>query len=447
MLDFLFVYEHAQRELESIVLLGAKLKQLGYSVEYIQIPVSEAELPAKYFNNVRCVFAPCLYSDHELYICVYRIAGKAHYVVNLQWEQLLTKERDEDMASFWFPKEHAKSAFHICWGEHTKYNLIRAGVPEQNALVTGAVQLDVLSREFDSYYMTKNDLFEKFKINMTDKTILFISSFSAVNLDEYTYNHMCEVLGKDTYDEFVEISTKSQEKIVEWLLKLCSAGYTVIYRPHPNEALSKLVEDAKANDNFLVIGEYSAKQWVRCVDYVYTWISTTYVECTKLNIPCGVLRPYELAPNKDMCIFGGVEFIDSYEALLQTLKSPAHDNRERISRYVLVDEKPAYQKVIESVLELINQKKRFAWPEELTKPMDIKKKAENGSRRRIRLLFFIHKCLKAVGLNKLPVFRRINAKYDNNVKILENYRKKRFDPLSDVIGEIEQKYIDIIHSS
>lgn len=445
MLDFLFVYEHAQRELESIILLGTRLKQKGYSVEYLQIPISEVELPKRYFNNVRCVFAPCLYSNHELYMCVYRIAGKAKYVINLQWEQILTKEKDEDPKSFWFPKENAVNAVHLCWGEHSKNNLIKAGVPEGNVKVTGALNIDLLDKQFGSYFMSKDELFDEEDIQKDKKVILFISSFSAVNLDEYTYRHMCEVLGKESYDEFVRISTKSQKEIVQWLKKMANEGYTVIYRPHPNERLSDIVIEAKNTKGFYVNGTYSAKQWLRYADYLYTWISTTFVECNHIGIPCGILRPVKFPEEKDMCIFQGMQFIESYDELVDSINKDnyANDNARIIDSFILNDGSKAYDNIAGVIEEMFNDSSKcFLWDNELLARFEQEKKLENKSRRRIKTIFMLHKMIKAFHAQKL--FKGLCEKNYNNRQILKEYADKRFDPLNDCIDGIEKKFEEII---
>ena len=53
MIDFLIIYEHEQRELENVTLLGAELERRGYSVCFEKVPFinSYLKLKRKHKNN------------------------------------------------------------------------------------------------------------------------------------------------------------------------------------------------------------------------------------------------------------------------------------------------------------------------------------------------------------------------------------------------------------
>ena len=156
MLDFLIFYEVKNREFESIVLLGDELRKRGYSVDYFSFfEYDNVEKRKKFFNKVKIAVVPSLYNDYELLSAIYAVTGKVKNIVNLRWEQVFQIWRDQKFDSYVYPKEHAKLAYHFCWGAHAFNRLRESGISEKNLFVTGPLQMDVLRPEFREYYQTK----------------------------------------------------------------------------------------------------------------------------------------------------------------------------------------------------------------------------------------------------------------------------------------------------
>ena len=377
-IDFLFVYEHPERELESIMLIGENLTKRGFKVEYYYRD-SDILFPREYFGNVKVIAVPFLYSETDLYEVVYRIAGEVDSIVDLRWEQIYKKSVESDDNAFWYPKGEAKAAKHICWGMQTKENLIRVGVKEEDAVVLGCSTMDYLRPELSSYFLNKEELWGKYGLDVNSETVMFISSFSNVNVSKETINHMYQVMGKDKYDAFRENSIKSQKTILSWLLKLADKGYKIIYRPHPNEKISEEIKNIN-NDNFVVIGEYAVKQWLRNVDYVFTWISTTYAECNLAGIPCGILNPYKYDAEDEMSIFEDAKKIDSYDKMLDFIElvkiNGMVETDEVIKRYFERDEIPAYIKTADYMEKLIKEQIFYPWNREIKDKFMARKEAE-----------------------------------------------------------------------
>ena len=143
MIDFLILYEHKVREIESVCLLKAELENRNYTVD---ICLSHKINTWKYLykKKPRVIVVIALRKNDDLRYQVYRIGGKIRKIVNLQWEQIFS-EKDISI-----PEDYAAKAVHLCWGEGRKEQLKTYGI--ENAIVTGAIQMDFLSGKLKQYY-------------------------------------------------------------------------------------------------------------------------------------------------------------------------------------------------------------------------------------------------------------------------------------------------------
>jgi len=162
MLDYLFVYEHKARELESVCLLKAALELRGYSCEIIQLHnFSFKTLNFRYFNKPKVIIVFALYNNKSFVGHVIDFVGYSKKVVNLQWEQIISDKYIK--LGLHNPKGLAALATHICWGENSFKRLINNGV--KNAVIAGAIHLDFLRNDFRDFYKTREELCDEFNID------------------------------------------------------------------------------------------------------------------------------------------------------------------------------------------------------------------------------------------------------------------------------------------
>lgn len=292
-----------------------ELEKRNLKCELLQVP-TELLLGNKYYNRVKMVLVPYMYYNEDLYNCVYKIVGKTEYIINFRWEQVLSVGAENDINAFWCPKLSAKEVKHICWGRIPYQKFIAGGIKESNLAILGALHLDFLRDKLINYYRNRVDIFNEFNLDNRNKTILFISSFSCVNVSKERKEHLKMVMGEVEAEEFISISCDSQKEILEWFKILLERGYTIIYRPHPAENNSELVHGySEKYSNFKVIPKYSVKQRILVSDFVLSWISTSYVEACVANVPCGILRPFKLPDYREMTVLQEVEKIDDFKKL------------------------------------------------------------------------------------------------------------------------------------
>ncbi|TKD70737.1 surface carbohydrate biosynthesis protein [Pseudalkalibacillus hwajinpoensis] len=375
MIDFLFVYELKQRELESIVLVGNELKKRGYSVEYCHFPYENLnKLRKKYYGKVRTILTHSMYDEKVLYNLVYRLAGPVKKIVNLQWEQIGTLKTEGDINSYRYPKGIAKKILHICWGEKPKENLIRVGMQEDKIAVTGPLQIDFLLPFFKGYYKDRNDLLTSYDLNPNLKTIFFISSFSYASLSDKEILKLKKKVGEVIVEERYNLSVKSQDDFLRWVNILLekNSDLNFIYRPHPAEYNSmKLKNLIDKHANFKVIRDFSVKQWIGISDKVYTWKSTSIVESYFAKVPCAIVRPTPILREDDVSIMVDAENLDNYEDFAKSINEnfDLPIKGEDIKHYYDVNEtRPSYLRLAK-LLETVYQTSSYdiEWDPKLIK--------------------------------------------------------------------------------
>lgn len=321
MVDFLIVYEHKARELEVICLIKAELERRGYSVELF-CTYDENTVRSAKRRKAKVIIAPALYSDGCLYGFVYSIAGFCRKVVNLQWEQVFTNRDESDPFFYQNPKGYSVEALHLCWGEEQRKRLLKAGVKNDRAVVVGPIHMDFLRPEFNSFYLTREELAKQYDLDITKEWVLFISSFTYVGMTDEEYNTEVKCLGSRLHD-FKHLSTFSKQEIIKWLEAAINRypGRMFIYRPHPSENRDLiLLEMAAKYKNFYVIGDCSVKQWIKCSNKIFTWYSTAIVEVYFSGKNCAILRPVEISCEWDVSIYRNAHMISDIDCFLQNIE-------------------------------------------------------------------------------------------------------------------------------
>ena len=359
--DFAFIYEVKNRELDNVLLLKCELERRGYSVALIETWDQEYHRDPAVKAKVAVCFA--LYNDSTLKYMTRFVRGCRKFV-NLQWEQIRTNSTEEasgdsriSIGIYGLPQK----AVHICWGEHNYNKLTQSfGVSPDRAVITGSVTLDFLRKEFSGFYASRDRICKDFGLDASRKLYLFISSFGYADLPEAIINSpQYQNQGFDVAG-FYKTSKESRSAILNWFeAELTKHPDTVIiYRPHPAEADAeclKAMEEKYAN--FRVIGDLSIKQWILIADKIFTWWSTAVAEVYAARKGCSILRPVSIPYEMEVQIYNGAVLISSFDEFDQSFDEEAAFPipKENMERFYCMDEaEPAFIKVcnlLEKVIE------------------------------------------------------------------------------------------------
>ena len=319
--DFLFIYEVRNRELENICLLAAELEKRGYTTAFINSWHACSNHEEDYDAEVVVVSA--CYSSNT-YKFFTNFATKFRKVVNMQWEQILHNGyvESEGTTSWDFWGESLKTR-HICWGENTKNRLMtKFGVPEEFLKVCGCIPLDFYRPEFRSRIIPKDKLFADNGLDTAKTTMLFISSFSYTSLPLNTRPKS----SVDFSDVHAKSVIDSQKAIADWMEKACKEFPDIqfIYRAHPAEAEADfLLQLAKENKNFFCLSKEPIKHWIMACDKIYNWTSTAAAEVYVSGKQSFVLEPVPLDHRVTYRLFENGNSIKTYDGFRESLQLPS----------------------------------------------------------------------------------------------------------------------------
>lgn len=324
MLDFLILYEHRNRELENACLLAAELELRGYSTKIVNFYSGN-----KYWMNPSVLLVPHLYNDDQLVSFCDNYKHNNFKIINLQYEQILRNNQHNGIHN---PSGEAIHAQHMAWGEAQKERYLSHGVNRDNIHVAGHIGMDLNRKEFDSYFMSRDEVAARTNLDKTKKWILFISTFGYRLRSKEDIDALQNV-DPTTY-QGVRLTNEAQEKIEEWLINAAKANKDaiIIYRRHPSEREDpKLLELEKQFSNFRCIDDFTIRQWVRTADLMYTWYSSSIADVYYANKMCYIVRPYDVPEDFELDIMHGLKFIKDYAEFEKSIQDGINEDEFPIS--------------------------------------------------------------------------------------------------------------------
>lgn len=318
--DFLFIYEVRNRELENICLLAAELEKRGYTTAFVNSWYAISNVIPDYEAEVVVVSA-CYSTNTYTYFT--KFATRFKKVVNMQWEQILHNGYVESPGTtswdFWGESLRTR---HICWGENTKNRLMtKFGVPEEFLKVCGCIPLDFYRSEFRSRFIPREKLFRDNGLDPEKTTMLFISSFSFTSLPLNTRPKS----SVDFSDVHAKSVVDSQQAIASWMEKACREYPDIqfIYRAHPAEAQAEfLLKLERENKNFFCLSKEPIKHWIMACDKIYNWTSTAAAEVYVSGKQSFVVEPVPLDHRVTYRLFENIDSIKTYDSFKESLELP-----------------------------------------------------------------------------------------------------------------------------
>lgn len=346
--DFLFIYEVRNRELENVALLASELKRRGYSVAFLN---SWACLNLKYpsYDAEVLVLSACYNTGTYQFFTGH--AANFRKVVNLQWEQVIKNGYafSEEVTSWHFSGDGLVSR-HVCWGENTKRRLTeRFGIAEEFLKVCGYISLDFYRPEFKDFIIPKEKLFQDNGLDVNKITALFISSFGLVGMPE----NLTGIGNNSLKATDLRTAQESQKAMLEWFRVALAKHPQVqfIYRFHPIEIdKPELVQLQRDFHNFHCISCEAVKHWIVAADKVYNWLSSAAIEVYCCKKQTFILRPIPVPWEGDLPIFEDCKKIEIFDEFEKSLSLPIDTvsqplKSEVVKDYYLIDDAPVYSKI------------------------------------------------------------------------------------------------------
>lgn len=357
-LDFLFLYEHKVRELESLCLIKHELDKRGYRTEIRYIEDAENALAVKPFIHTKVLLVMACYNNQTLEWQAKNFV-KFDKVIDMQWENIVYPKDEDRKGAYKNYTEIGKDVVRVSWGKQNQKRMLEVARMDPKKLkVIGHVGMDFLREPLSGYYLSRRELFEKYQIPMGKEVILFASPYYGDCLEEDYIQDMCARFG-DNWVDYYKFMCDSQIQVLSWMEKILQMDREIcfIFRPHPGHPSKCAMELADKYSNFKVIGGESVKQWIVTCDKVYTGNSSVVVEAFFAKKMCQLLFPLPVTEGFELKLISDSAKITDFEgfktsvyAREETFPTPI----ERIEEIYLIDwEEPSYIKFANMAEEVL----------------------------------------------------------------------------------------------
>lgn len=368
-MEFVLFYEGAERELQNAYLLKSELNRRGHEL-YICNPFRMNNVTREVFDFIPdAILTPYLYEKWQLDLFKDLFKGKITRIVNLQQEQVLSKNKYE--LELHTPDGINKNAIHLCWGKRMQNMLLNAGIPKENAPIVGCLNIDMDLERFQSLYKTKEEISIEYGLNKNKKWILFISSFGMINLTEVRKEYYSDRHGEHEISSRIVLEENTRKIILDWIIKYISENdCEFIYRPHPGEAVDEYIVNIENEyDNFHIIKQDTVRSWIKVCEKIHVWYSTSISDIFFMNKNCSIIRPIDLLDFMYNDLTSTGKFTRNYEEFYEFNNSNKEIEfpvpKEIIDEYFDVDEeKYAYERICDLLEDIVKRDVHMEFYEE-----------------------------------------------------------------------------------
>ena len=355
--DFLLMYEHKVRELDNLCLLKYELDRRGYRTKILYENDYELVKSSTVVYKTKVLVVGYCYTSSSIKdYASYRIMFDR--VINLQWEQVTNNDQERNSSSFRNLSGLAKEVVHISWGEKNQKRLIeKAGVTPDHVKVTGNITMDLLRPEFTGFYLSREEICERYGLPLDKKICLFIAGFKYVEASAEAKKATIARFGEGRR-RYLEVAEQEQLTILQWFRQYLEENKdcVIVYRPHPGDVSPRAEELAREYENFRVISELSVKQWIVVSDLVYAWNSTAILEAFFAGKSPIYLCPFPIPEDQDHPLMMKMNKVQDYETFTRTISGEVQDiglTKEMVNPFYLVDENRAsYLKIADAFEEV-----------------------------------------------------------------------------------------------
>lgn len=357
-LDFLFVYEHKVRELENLCLIKYELDRRGYKTEIRYIENAENELAAKPFIYTKVLLVMSCYDNHAL---AWQIKNYVKFdkVIDMQWENIVYPKDEEREGAFKNYKEIGKAVPHVSWGQQNVKRLLEAAHLDQKMVkLIGHVGMDFLREPLCRYYLSREELFQKYDLPVERKAIFFASPYYGDSLTQEYIVDMCSRFGEN-WVEYYKFMCDSQHIVLKWMEDICveNPNIQVIFRPHPGHPSLMAERVDQKCSNFHIISGESVKQWIVTCDKIYTGNSSVIVEAFFARKMCQLLFPLPVTEGFELKLISNSHKLTSYNEFRESILAQEEEfpiPQSNIEEIYLIDwNTPSYIKFADMAEEVL----------------------------------------------------------------------------------------------
>ena len=298
------------------------LEKEGYTVRIDNVAWRKGILNLKY--KPKLIISPSCQNDLGMNYLTHNYIGAyngGYMILNLYSEQLASSSAEEAIAI----SGKALKIYHIAWGKYT-YELFRQyGLNDEQVCITGSQKLDYSLEKYNGLNKKKEELAKQFNLDPKKKWIMMVGNFTTEE-GEHEYGYY-------NFDEMIALSNDTCKELIKWYEKvLCDKelkdNIEFIYRPHPNEIVTKeLASLCDYYNHFYIIRDYSIADWALNIDLSYIWTSTSAIEISATKTSIVSLTPIKIKKYFELPLVKYIKKITNSDELLEVTKGVLIKNK------------------------------------------------------------------------------------------------------------------------
>lgn len=294
-IDFLFLVEHEDRELYSVLRIAEQIKGFGatsliLSMEFFGLMAAKL--------TVQTIVVPfAISSEAWPFKYLLTVFPNAKFI-SLNWEQLLS-EANKD---FKRPRDRyiKESVQHLAWSDSYKRFLTESGVIASNVTVIGNPLTQSLLEFVNNGTDLRSQLYEEFNLDNDKQTIFFPMNYGwAFHSDKTIQKKIEQGYDKNVAYEYREYSRRCLERFCFFIKDLLvKSNFNIVIRPHPSISIEQYIEVFERNvkgvaGKIVFTKKYTIKEWITISDIVASSWSTSVWDAANIGKKIFLFTPYD----------------------------------------------------------------------------------------------------------------------------------------------------------
>jgi surface carbohydrate biosynthesis protein len=290
--DIVYFYEHAARELDVACAVASSLQHLGVRIEVIHWPTGFPTAVTRY--RPRLVVLPFCYSIQSYLSLLAYWPDPVFF--NATWEQLFyLGNREAKTPRGEFPVEHV---IHHSWSREYVEFLKQSGIPEERIFLNGQPAYSLYDKPYRGYYESRGNLASRHGLDAAKRWVFFPENY---NWAFYSENTLQRFIDSGQSPEDVHSMRVFCEKSLAHVLDWCqaaagNASFELILRPRPSSTLDDFKRVVLQHLKTLPAGMHinqdgSVREWILASDVVVSSHSTSLIEAAVAGKPVYILEP------------------------------------------------------------------------------------------------------------------------------------------------------------
>jgi surface carbohydrate biosynthesis protein len=294
--DIVYFYEHASRELDVACAVAAILeREYDLSVKIVHWPVGYPAIE----NRIRThlVVLPFCYTEDYFTLLLAKWRRATYF--NVSWEQLFYAGNLKAKT----PRGRFATSYviHHAWSELYAEFLKEQGVKEQDIFVNGQPAYTLYDKPYRHYFKSRTEIAAEYGLDPTLRWILFPENYNwAFYTQEKLDQYVREGQSPEEIQAMRKFCKKSLNDTILWCNEVAKRGdVELVVRPRPSTSLDSFLKVIKSiipdiSQRLHIIQEESVREWILASDIVVSSYSTSLIEAAIAGKAVYMLEPYPI---------------------------------------------------------------------------------------------------------------------------------------------------------